>query len=590
MLKFELKKIFKKKAIFIIFIFSILMSVFSIFNSKYNRLENSYRTYSERSISAYLFNLVFRIEGENLRESEFAKEFYKKFSGNEDYDFQLYKINNNEENKKDINNLLEKIKKQSFFKLSSFKNLIKKYKKELNPQDKLDLNWGIFEYDYAIKNNVDINSNHNSHFTTNIARILIYNSSTYLGLPILFLLIFLFYGTISEEIELGNYNYLKIQPITKFKINLSKFISIIITGIFYLIFVISFIIIISLILGFKFTGFNEIYRVFKNLDNNYYLYGLSLFINIVINYLIILFLISAIIIFISNLFNISRYALIFYIFILPLLYLFTKYYKILQTTYNPFHLINYMKNILGDYQVEYNLKNEYVSNIVYGLNNQYLYKILILASIFFAMSVIFRNISFNKFDFSMFKYKIKSVYLFELKKSLISKNIGVLLLIFFVILTMIFIQVREEAIKEKKILYSIKENVDKSYEEAKKQYEENKSFLLIYESAKEYKIFYENLVKSYEEKNSKLYYLTLGEKVNEYFSEGNYNLKDEKYSKNTIYETNKLLNYIKQNDISPIIYKGISLSLCQEYKDPWSKEKEIKDFQIESSSSVFFFI
>ena len=124
MLKFELKKIFKKKAIFIIFIFSILMSVFSIFNSKYNRLENSYRTYSERSISAYLFNLVFRIEGENLRESEFAKEFYKKFSGNEDYDFQLYKINNNEENKKDINNLLEKIKKQSFFKLSSFKNSI----------------------------------------------------------------------------------------------------------------------------------------------------------------------------------------------------------------------------------------------------------------------------------------------------------------------------------------------------------------------------------------------------------------------------------------------------------------------------------
>lgn len=586
----ELKKLVKKKIIFVLFIFSILISIYTLYDAKFNNIENKHHiTYNQTSRHQHM-DILNKIADSRDKFKNFDKAYTNLLQNSGDLGFKLfdYDLRNKNHNQANLIELIKKAQLEHFNFLSSFKSLVIEHNIPVDNLDKINLDWTIFEYENAIKNDIYVNSADYSRFSTNSARIFIFNSDIYIGLAILLLLIFLFHGTISEEIESGNYDYFRIQPIKKIEIIISKIFSIFISGIVYLFFTTIIIIAFSPIFGFDISGFNEIYRIMKDTENIYYINGLSLILKIFFNYTILLLFISTFIVFISNFFKTGKYTIVFYLTTVSLLYIFTIYNESLQTPYNPLYITKYMNNILGTFRDFLDASGNWDYKLVLAYNNNYLYFLLGLSFLLFIFTIILKPFNLKIKNHNFLNFKINSLLKFEIKKLIQSKTIFILISFFLVIISFFFIKTRADTLLRQNYIIEIEDYWKEKYEVAKKKYEENITYEFIYKENKKQYEYYDNIVNSFTSKNSNLYYDTIKNKIKDYEEEHPNGFKNNKINKASFFETELTLDYINKNKLEPILYNGLILSEYQEYIDNFKENNIKKEFDFYSYSSVFF--
>ena len=154
-----------------------------------------------------------------------------------------------------------------------------------------------------MKTNTPVSTQLMSFISSNPIRSLIYNDNVTFGVSIVVFLTFIFSGIISDEKLSNTINLVQTQPISTFKIILSKWLSIMIYGITFVFLTIIFTVILFRLNGYNFhNGYLEIYRIFS--DNNLdYIVAYLLLIKIILASIIMISFFAGIIILLSSIFK-----------------------------------------------------------------------------------------------------------------------------------------------------------------------------------------------------------------------------------------------------------------------------------------------
>ncbi|MFM1574716.1 ABC transporter permease subunit [Helcococcus ovis] len=444
MISFEIKKIYKSKLFLILILLSILVSAYNLYITKVTNI--SIR--NEKSLNGSLF-LGLNHKSEIIKnlndddKNKIVKE-YSEYTINFEYPWDDSKIND----EKYANDMTRAYYKNFLF--NDF--LLKKYNISLNLEQKKIWDWEMFESNYMINTNTPVSTQLMSNISSNPIRTLIYNDNVTFGVSIVVFLTFIFSGIISDEKLSNTINLAKTQPISKFKIILSKWISIIIYGITFIFLTIIFTAIIFNLNGYNWhNGHLEIYRIFsdKNID---YTIAYILLIKIILSSIIMITFFAGLIILLSTIFKNKYLPAILISFGLIISTIITNKFDLLRNVYNPFYLLNF-KNILNGFisiDVELNVINSFRVKPI-GFNIYLIY--LSLSFILVLLSVYLLNRNFLYYSFKCNK-KIKSIFNFEYFKIIRDKTFLFMLSGVLAILIILFINVYIKDIKSESVLKS----------------------------------------------------------------------------------------------------------------------------------------
>ncbi|MFL8887524.1 ABC transporter permease [Helcococcus kunzii] len=562
MIKFELKKLYKQKKIIILLLFSILIAFYA--NHITTILGNTRYKYSQvdkKSMTLVSFKLtelsVFNLD---KFDEDTKKEFDKDLKELDKYAF----VDIPEKYKNDSNYISE----LRYNHISSSEYMRKKYDIKLDDNDLKNWKWTLFDNEYSKQNNVNSTSLPDSKISNNYARQFIHTADLTLGFPIIFLFIILFSNIISKENEENTSLFLQTQPLSYRKIILSKFASLLICSILYLIFVfLTTFVVFTLINGISFTGFREIYRVInKNIIS--YINSIRLIGKIILSYFAMMIFSSSLIILISsrvrNTIKTIGSILMFYF----LLFVFTQKMEILQNNFNPIYMMDYLKVILGNIEIKYvGYLTENIEKLSSGLLPYIIY---------FIISLFFISISCLKLEkrHTIKEIKLrknKNINLFNFEKIKITKQNGFIFYISCVVIifvSMFIIDVSNNKNAESFLLSKeiIKQNKN-FLEQNKKAYNDEKNakndiYKAIEESYLSEIRINENINDGYVNHDSKLYYENLNKNQEKLYNKSkddilmhSYKFDFLKYStlSNASYIENLALNEYSKNNISPLI-------------------------------------
>lgn len=350
MLKFELKKIFKKNYFIFITIFALLTSAFALINNQSNgnptfpsAIEiNENGVYEISTFSNYID--LHSKDNDHLSEEDKAKigaeidEIYN-------YTWSAYILDGpRNEDKVDKT----KYKTEYIRQVESFDKLLNKYNIKIKNNKESQWEWVKFA-----SNNMKTSSaspmsyEEGGKYFPNLTKNLVHNQKILFAFPLILFVIILFHNIISEEREKGTYNLLKTNGLNDFAIFKNKFFLFILTLIIYFSLVSVFMLIGSIIVGQGGgLGFSDIYKVFDSKDLSY-IKGYRLLISLFLSYLALFTLISSFVLFISSKVNNSRKAFGILLSIFCLLVFVNMYNTYSFSSYNPINLFDYKMTLTG---------------------------------------------------------------------------------------------------------------------------------------------------------------------------------------------------------------------------------------------------
>ena len=350
MLKFELKKIFKKNYFIFITIFALLTSAFALINNQSNgnptfpsAIEiNENGVYEISTFSNYID--LHSKDNNHLSEEDKAK------IGAEIAEIYTYTwsadILDGPRNEDKVDKA--RYKTEYIRQVESFDKLLNKYNIKVRNDKKSQWEWLKFA-----SNNMKTTSaspmsfEEGGKYFPNLTKNLVHNQKLLFGLPLILFVIILFHSIISEEREKGTYNLLKINGLNDFTIFKNKFFLFILTLIIYFALVLVFMLIGSIIIGQGGElGFSDLYKVFDNKDLSY-IKGYQLLISLFLSYLALFTLISTFVLFISSKVNNSRKAFGILLSIFCLLVFVNMYNTYSFSSYNPINLLDYKMTLTG---------------------------------------------------------------------------------------------------------------------------------------------------------------------------------------------------------------------------------------------------
>lgn len=350
MLAFELKKMWRRKSILWLVVFTVILVGFVNYRSARLAIDEEYRSYGGGPANAVFFSNFSHVVNERYNQKKSTVSMNK-----------------------DLSNLLEEISKESFlynsipsdfigyseqalelerlymYNLEKGEELLKKYEVPLNDtvDDQDTWEWAIFEMKYAKKHGVHTMSGGSRVPLSNAVRRIIFNSRFLFGLPIMLCLIFLFSGIMSEEREQNTYAFLCTQPISKRRILLSKMGAIWSVAIFYLLLVGVLLWGSFRWLGLPMDGLREIYRVIDPADSTHYVVAYQLLGKIILSYLLMVTFFSSIIFFVSVYSEDTMTTLACMAIFFVLLSVLTENFYVFQRPWNPIFSLDYLWTMNG---------------------------------------------------------------------------------------------------------------------------------------------------------------------------------------------------------------------------------------------------
>lgn len=421
MLKFEIKKLIKKKVYIVTAIFAILISLYvNYFSNNTTDIDKIYPSY-EGYTTGIIFNSIVNEQAYKLEnKSEFYLEYFdmiKKYARESYSDVKEFLINKKSKPFNEKYEVGKFIQKLDYDSLQSTKRLVEKYGLVVEESDKKNFEYGIIESEYYYDNNILFTKHNEEILSTNYARRIIYNSQVIFGLPIIAFLIITFYGVILEEKEKGTINLLHNQPISNRKIIFFKFISMMtVVFVYTFIFFLSFLII-CLIQGINVLEFRDVFRIYDHSETIKFIKSYKLLPLILVSFFVLMSLIFTIIIFINAISKNKESSLAKLIIMFGMGYTLTENISILQSKLNPFYAIDYVRSIKGTAREITKLDGaSYFDNV----NQEGLFYIIffvVISIILFELSIyIFTNKNIYSRTAELNSIKEYGIFGFEIRK------------------------------------------------------------------------------------------------------------------------------------------------------------------------------
>lgn len=605
MIKFELKKMIKSKKILIVILFAFIMTLYVQNLSKKIDVEKKYPIYPKGLYHESIFS------------EAVAKKEDELFNSKEFRDILLIGIHNrvsreefNSYTKEGKEAIREKYQKDEIERIKKEAEYLKNYNIEIEDElARKAWEWTYYEYIYAENNGLDIRTTAYPYITTNLARVIIYNSSLLFGIPFLFLLIMLFYGSISLEREKGSLDLLRLTNLNSKQIIASKLFSVFCLLLTYIFSLMIFLIITSPIFGVEIRGFREIYRILSNQFNYIIAYQLifkilAMFISIMMIFAVVLIILNKLIKKSESIFAISI------ILILGMIYL-TNNYDVFKNRYNIFYAMDYMRLITGFTQAKFSINGDY--KIIYNMAESeiYLYILSILSILIITLKDI--DIFHCLFEFKRIKTnKIKNTnfFKFEIKKIIGNRTIYIFMVAILVVIlgeffkNNIYIEsTKQNTFKSSNYWDEIAKDTEKELNDTRRKYlkegmdiediEDNMEIIFLKESlasSKNNSRDYRELCENYLNSDGEKYYQVAIDLLNNFWK--NYLLGENVYKSGQAHQANVLENEIKFNyaiekNIKPVLQDTIIYSEYEEFVNS-EVEKEMKNSSILLSGEGVF--
>lgn len=345
MLNFEIKKLFKSKFMLICLILSFILSFYAHYRTSYTNYMHDFEKPLPIPGDTYVFLKANQYMLKNPDDLKFKKDF-EKFLSFDESPFYLF----NEKSQADKKFTIDEISdfERSYDKRDKVgEDLIDKYKLEIDDISKEVFEWEKFEYNHAVKYGHNTKVLPISHYSSNYLRRLILNADVLFGLPFLFVFILICSNYISKDYEEKNIYLLRSQPIKRWKLIISKFLSLLFLSIFYFIYVLLSMLILSKLFGVPITGFREIYKIHTPYLETKYLSAPQVLLRIFYAYLSIITLLVSLIILLANLFIKKDKVFNILISSFALLLIISNSIDYLRSDYNILSFLNYLDAILG---------------------------------------------------------------------------------------------------------------------------------------------------------------------------------------------------------------------------------------------------
>ena len=272
----------------------------------------------------------------------------------------------------------------------------------------------------------------------NLGRFFRFGAENLFGVLSLVILAFIGLDSLPREYEKGTIITPYTQPYRKWKIIISKLLSLIFMSFVYIISVIAFTTIICKIQGYPITGLNSISRIIT--DEMVCIRTLEYLLICIVCFLVLSLLFYTFVLFIGSLTKSSSKTMVMVITLILVGYILTSS-GYLEYKWNPFYLLNYSKVLLGKYEMPFTAMNETIYKKVDSIGYiPYIYMIL-PALLFLVLSIISQartNTKPKRDKDSKRNTKISSLFRFELEKMKASNSFLFLSLISTMVLITIF--------------------------------------------------------------------------------------------------------------------------------------------------------
>lgn len=588
MIKFELKKIYKQKQILITIIVAFLMAMGTFYYAE-NKINSLYMISPNAPLKIYTNGYFYqldlgnkenshltkeKIEEINLKKAEIDQEYFNARLANQEY-FIAHSANLSEKDETTIVNNYNKIHYDYVLKLNALRQ---EYGIALDKETQKDWDWLLFESAYNVQNNA---TPHYAIFecafvNKNPMRVMIRGFEFMFGIAPIVLLIMIFSVSIAKEKENDNLNFLKTQPVSKFKIVFAKWFSIVIIGIIYLFFASLFLFVICKLNGYRwFNGHSEIYRIFTDYSFSHIL-AYELLIKIMLAFMMMVMFFATIIIIISLIVKDGKTSAVVLTLVIFIVAIITDTNDSLKNIFNPIYLMN-IKNILLGYFVDDLSEISLSKQIYYDAIRFYPYLIYgILGLFLLPIASLFLNYKV-KIKEKITKNNVESIYKFEIGK--IIKETSFKVSVFGVISILLIIGMQFH-FGDKKVLINFATTsflkLNSAIEMRNWHIEHKESW-----SEEEFKIIIEEHNKNvaklqklhddwlrryeyYENGDSEKYYsLATGdmEHVRKYYESDktlppNYIIEDEHYTLPSYLESEKIYNYLSEKNCKPVKLNG----------------------------------
>lgn len=612
MLFFEIKKLFKKKTIPFVIISSIIMGLFINLYSKEVNIEKKHSFFVDDD--SYYIATKYIIKDLEKKDMSLDKFVIRLDNINSYYDKEI-EIKNNPNIYLSKNQAMD-LQKERYEQLKFLDKYIKDNNIVMDDKDKVIYDWSLFEHEYAIKENILARSTKISNVSSNFSRVIIYNSDILFGIIPIILMGILCHDLISGEIDEGQINLLFTQTYSKSRIFIAKLLSIFIMFFLYGILAISFTFLFSFLFGSEIGGFKEIYPIYLNKSSWTFISADKLFFKILFYYLINASFFSIVFLLISKHSN-SKFESFSKIFAFILIAnLLTKNIDILKIAINPFYLINYMNNVTGYLNIDFDLVGNYSFNIISKRKEIFIYGILLLTFFLIIIDQLldYKIKSTNKLSF----YKSLDKFDFEMKKIIFNKSTYTYLftcVIFMISILSIFVYKDRKIVtsytNEKGILKTYKDIYEASLLREKKLKEkfiaDNKTlsekdlkkslddFLEpLRNSLEKEKFNYENLyqqIKAFNKKDARTYYDKKSDEIrNLSYTNTGYSPI---YLRGDVSKTTKAIHQLTYEEASkksdtPILNFGRMHSEYDEFQNIEMRNKIVDEASYKSHSGCFF--
>lgn len=613
---FELKKINRSKKILYLLILSLFITIFSFYFTPGNNILLQDESFNESHLDIYGF-----FEGGKVPSS-----LYTKFQN-----LQQKYITGDEilSEKENLQNYLNKEKE--FYKLlSDSKGEYPEIFSEKNKKRIDNLQWQIFKYESLLNNNSEDYYIHDIYKKDNIVKVFINTSNITLGLiPIIFFII-IFSDNYSREREDENLNLLYNQPVSRKRLILYKYLSIIAYILIYILCSIIFFVVLAKINNTPFSGFDSMFRVLGHSNNLAFYSGRNLIIYSLIGFFTMAMFWSSLSFLFSTKLN-SQSSLASMLIILGFLFSLTANLSFMKSFFNPIYAQDIIFRLLGEFSLITKDSGETFEKL-------YVYNQPIKYLIYLGFSLLFLGLSLNaSYEIESQSKKEKSInnmnlLRMELEKIIHSKAFLIYLLggLLLVLTNFIFNYTLDKNVEKNNFgsgnfLYPYKAEmetininltdinaylsgeksyvgyneqtgeyvkVDKLNEKTRRYLESEKSSLE--SSLEELKIKegeFNRYKDDYKNNNGKPYYDYLSKFYFEFWDRYAYQYlsydNDLNFAESITYY-NKLLKKASSNNVDPIIINGVHLSPLDSFKDKETNIKLTRNLKIYSHSAPIY--
>lgn len=608
MLHFELKKLMRARVILATVLLALVMAIYVNFRSNNSfALDETYPSYDLASpgviFNEMIFNQAYRLDDEvraNFYEDLHASnEKTARHNKSKLQSFLAHVENKTFPEKYEVAPFLQEL---DYKRNQDYKNLVKKYGFHFYSQaEQKTFDYGIAESEYYHNHGILFTHGEEEILSTNYIRRIIYNSQIIFG-PIFFgFLILAFCGTVCQERDKGTLYLLQLQPKGRKRILGTKLLLMLLICGIYAVAFFFFSLLICLVQGIHIDGFREIFRIYHAGPDIRYVKASVLLPLILLAFFTLSLFFSTIILLVSTISQSKEASLASLLVFFGLGYVFTENQSFLQGSWNPIYAMDHVRTLTGKARTAISITGELKLNNISYTSPTYLLLFLLAALFIFASTIIlyYFNVQFHSYE-KRKHFRSYSIFRFEVRK--ITQNRSTLIYFLGALIFVLFLHFSQVGGVEEKIrFYTQEDGLLKQRKEEVDLY--NKQFHesggdreTAQEMLKEALIQLErqeNLVHSYQEKDSFLFYKTQSEISLETFDRTGQNPWIYKRDLPTIFdrlESQKLDQESIKNQITPFLRPSFYSSAYESYTSPLIAREMEEKGQYLSNSGLYTFL